>query len=214
MELKLILEGIRNWNSIKSTSDFSTIERLFGKSTGYEIYINSGRMIQDLTVNFHSYLACLDQKLFYCLIESSKDTEEQYNSKEGILPFITICELFEKPFPESDSLVIITPKEAEQLVNNWEKHKDIWIKENVSIEDGFYNALVIPKSDLKTDTNYSCFFALKQNDSPIDFTADLVLTDYQNQLVTNYYDLVRPVPPFKIGELDKSRFFLLNLALK
>jgi hypothetical protein len=28
MELKLIIEGIRNWNSIKSTADFSTIERL------------------------------------------------------------------------------------------------------------------------------------------------------------------------------------------
>jgi len=220
MTLDQILLSIQNWNKIQTTGSPAEIESYFADYTGFTFQLTEEQLAPKTTpidqICYHCYVGVWEEKLHYFIIDSLRDTEIQYTSSEGLLPFIAECKMSTAPFPESFAQDIISKEQAQTLVDNWEKYGDEWIAVQRSTENYLYQAFVIPQLDILFSQPYDAYFGLNQKPLLPTFTPDLVLclASAGDINIINYFDLVRPVPPFKaVGELAKDKFYLLELAL-
>lgn len=218
MDLNTILTGINSWNKTRLNASTHDILLLFDQGNGFKFDLTNipaapvDPIIDKETV--HAYLGLLDGKLHYFLIDSYADTEEQFQSEEGILPYIAVCPVSCNPFPMGDGQDIISQEEAADLMGNWDTGKKAWIEDSKLSESGLYQVMVIPYNDILVKQVNVAFFGLNTTDDCEVYEPDLVIVNAGRVLQNYYHDLVRPVPPFKYGgELDKNKFFLLKLAL-
>jgi hypothetical protein len=110
----------------------------------------------------------------------------------------------------------ISPVEAQKRIQLWDSCHDAWINDVVNIQhDKLYEVFVIPSNDLNLNIDYYFRFALNPDD-PIKghSSADLIVVDKNGSVIpapdnSRYWDLVRPVPPYKAEQgLQPEAFYL------
>lgn len=217
MTLETILNSIRLWNEVRKEDSSKALEILFDQGNGFSFAVTGlEASLRESDETVHAYAGVHEGLLKYFIIDSKFDTKEQNDSPEGILPYISVCDVKYYPFPDNTAGDTITYRQASDLVSNWEEYKTEWLKQRVRIPDGIYQAFDIPYDDVVFQVGDTAFFGLKNDrvDEKL-YTADLVIVSQgpDGESLFNYSDLVRPVPPFKFGDLSRQKFFLLELAL-
>lgn len=213
MNLNEICESILEWNSLRENREAQKITALFEEGNNFSFTNeNQLKIASDSYLHVYPGVAS-DGKLKIFLIEAARDTQEQYQSKEGILPFITQCNLNHAANLGEQ----IPDQEALARIQNWKENYPEWIAAQVTQPDNVFQAFAVPLSDLAPGHSLNIFFALKNGNPVLNATADLIVYDEspEGQLgnFTKYFDMVRPVPPFHIDTpLDKENFFLLEIS--
>lgn len=213
MNLNEICKSITEWNSLRESKQAQKITALFAEGNNFSFKNeNQPKIASDSYMHVYPGVAS-DGKLKIFLIDAARDTQEQYQSKEGILPFITQCDL-----NHSENLGDVIPEEeALARILNWKENYPEWIAAQVTQPDNVFQAFAVPLSDLAEGHSLNIFFALKNENPGLDATADLIVYDEspEGQLsnFSKYFDMVRPVPPFHMDTpLDKENFFLLEIS--
>jgi len=213
MNLNEIRESIAKWNSLRKNKDAQGINALFVEGNSF-FYKRESLEKSTSGSYLHVYPGVSAQgKLHVFLIEADRDTQGQYQSKEGILPFITQCGL-------SHSVNLgdeIPEQEALFRIQDWKDNYSSWIGAQVEEPDNIFQAFAIPLSDVAEEHSLKIYFALKNEGGGGNQIADLIVFDESAEgrllNVSKYYDMVRPVPPFHVDTpLDQENFFLLEIS--
>lgn len=190
-ELQKIIESIKEWNLLikyeKTDLILSLLEQ--GDYFNYEI--------QDIenSKNIHIYPGITEEKLHFYCIPCEFDSEKY---KDTIANYIKQCNVY-KSIQNSNE---ITEEEALKRIQNWKTYLKEWLPKQSHTTNGIFKAYIVPTEDLLNSDKVFAYFALKNNQSDTQFSADLILKKENNK----YYDTVRPVPPF--DPIDN--LFLLN----
>lgn len=202
MNLNEITSAISAWAAAKQNS--ATLISLFNEGNAF----NFNWLQENVPLNssMHVYPGIHNNQLWFFTIPSVNDTREQYESREGILPFITSSPItMEQPDPRLS--LTITPDEAMHRIHNWTDNYDSWLTAAVTKEDGIFSAFDVPIEDVEYYGQIRVFMALENVVESEDFTADLILQNTEGgSYDKSFHDTVRPVPPFGGGN-----FFLLTL---
>nr|WP_294860764.1 hypothetical protein [uncultured Fluviicola sp.] len=211
-------QSILNWNSALDHVD--TLKEKFKDCLGFDI---PKEFIAQITGEFvHVYLGLDDNELLmFFLIDSAKDNKatllsDSYPPSEE-WPIFDIYANYGSP----DSNVVsdqLDEPEAARRIANWDLNYQNWIDEMCRDEKPIFQAWKIRKDDLGQNiADYSARFALVITDQGC--TPDLVIvckdtyTAKNGNVVHNtYYDLVRPVPPFKVVEMPAFYLLMYSLA--
>jgi hypothetical protein len=225
--LETIIQNIQTWKNLCGSKTIEKFAQTFHGAIGIHFMIppemNSSIDEQKKMLPpgendyYHAYPGITDDgELKYYMIHAIYDTEEYF--ERGILEYIVECKILR--FGEHLVGSPISPAEADRLIGNWEKKHKEWIPKQTDSIDGMYRAIAIPEADIPDDKPLIGFFALKENLNGIEqeqdsnLIADLVFWDLKHQAFLNreiYYDLARPVPPFKKGSaLAEENFYLLT----
>lgn len=213
MNLNEICGSISEWNSLRESSQAQKIIALFEQGNNFS-YKNENQGIVPSDSYLHAYPGVgSDGKLKIFLIEASRDTLEQHESKEGLLPFITQCHLNHSANLGDE----IPDQEALARIQDWKENYPEWIAQQVTQPDNIFQAFAIPLSDVAEGHSLKIYFALKSENSGSQATADLIVYDASPEGKTGnlakYFDMVRPVPPFHVDTpLDEENFFLLEIS--
>jgi len=235
MKLSEITQAIKLWDD--SRKDIDLMQSIFDQGNAFKFnYVkNAATNPPDIFVN--AYLGVIDNngskelKLF--LINSNKDTKEQHESPEGLLPCITVI----APLSAHDVLPmgkndVVDPEQARQRIQKWSTGRDGWIRHQ--IEDpkkNIHQIFEIPTRYLKEkDENgekreYQAYFALNKkisipNNDISEYKGDMIILDLNAKKIIlpvegdydNYYNTVRLVPPLHREGKDTNKFYLLKLS--
>lgn len=215
MTLNMILDSIGAWNTLRTQQNATQINALFSVGN-YFNYTKETLLDDEIGIKkasfMHVYMGVKEGKLKMFLIDSRRDTQSQYESAEGILPYITICSLHEGTGNLGGE---ISRKDALLRIDAWEDGHEEWVENQVQTVDNIFQAFAIPGDDLTINTPLKIYFGLKPNPNLGDPLADLIIVEpagsESKQVV--YYDMVRPVPPFGAsGSFAVSSFYLLELC--
>lgn len=174
----------------------------------------------------HAYPGIINGNLVYQLITSEND--KAINFQLNVHPTtVRTCPVETKQMPGVGGT--IPQLEAMTRVGNWNNTltRESWIGTETTNETMF-QAFIIPVDDIVSNQKHAAYFALKAGPES-DFIADLIIINTQtNELMTipatevevdgglettTYYDMVRPVPPYKAGlGREKANFGLLNFV--
>ena len=211
MTLQMILDSIGAWSSLRDNQDATQINELFSVGNYFKYTRETPISVADQTKTsfMHAYMGVTDDKLKIFMIDASKDTKAQYDSPEGILPYITVCSLHEETGNVGGE---ITRQEALLRIGAWNADHEEWIENQVETPDNIFQAFAIPESDLHEGQQLKIYFALKASPTPQIASADLVVVEKTGTSAKQvlYYDMVRPVPPF--GSIAQSNFYLLEIS--
>ena len=187
-DITQIKEYIKNWQTIRK--DSSELKKYLSISDSFS-YINSYSSIE----NLHVYPGvCLKKKTLYMfLIDAEMDKKRQYDTI--IISEVGVClGMGTTPIPTELAM---------GRIDNWKGKRDAWIDKQVQTEEGIFEAFNVPASYMEKGVEYETFFSLKENPkTSSEFDADLIT------MRKNFYDVVRPVPPFG-GKNPKVGFSLL-----
>lgn len=212
--LHQIVQNIKNWNAARS--NLAEMNILLNQGNGFTLSLNVNNHPENTYVHAYPAVSSNGQMLFY-YIASQHDTQQQFNSQEGITPFIFETPVVNFTVPNLPEDTPIPPSEALNRIQNWTQYHNTWIPYQMNQPSGIYQAFVIPSDDIIPNIPYKSYFALaEQSGMPIVMTADLILWDeISTPNSKTFEDMVRPVPPFGIGQgTDQNDFFLLNYALQ
>jgi|GEM_PF-6674719 len=208
MDLNQILASIDKWNELRQSKDAGAINSYF--ENGNSFLFETDNFVSGENIFMHVYPGITTAgELKFFLISSEKDTEDQSQTVEGILPYITVCDL------EKDGLgAEIAPKDALDRIHNWNVHHTTWINQQVNTVDNIFEAFAIPSADIANNHDLRIYMALKHSGSG--YKADLIIFDEfadQKLFDSQYFDMVYPVPPFgPVGPYQKSKFYLLDIS--
>ncbi|WP_296145317.1 hypothetical protein [uncultured Flavobacterium sp.] len=212
MTLDQIRESIGRWNALRDQKDADKLNALF--ANGNSFYYQRNVLGEDgasRSAYIHVYPGVTNNKLMLFLISANRDNELQDLSSEGILPYITVSPLLESPGLGSE----IPEQEALLRIEAWEDDHVTWIENQVETKENIFQAFAIPSGDVELGRKLKIFFALKLNAGNV-ATADLVVYEKSDDggLTPNrYYDMARPVPPFRPdGGLQIQDFYLLSIS--
>lgn len=213
MTLNQICESIGRWNALRAQKDADKLNALFanGNSFYYQRNVLGEEEGASRSAYIHVYPGVTDNKLMLFLISANRDNELQDLSSEGILPYISVSPLLQSPGLGSE----IPEQEALLRIEAWEDDHVNWIENQVQTKENIFQAFAIPSGDVELGRKLKIFFALKLNVGNI-ATADLVVYEKSDDggLTPNrYYDMARPVPPFRPdGGLQQQDFYLLSIS--
>jgi len=215
MTLDQIRESIGRWNALRDQKDADKLNALF--ADGNSFYYQRNVLGEEegggasRSAYIHVYPGVTDNKLMLFIISANRDNELQDLSSEGILPYITVSPLLEPSNLGSE----IPEQEALLRIEAWEEDHVTWIENQVDTKENIFQAFAIPSGDVELGRKLKIFFALKLNAANV-ATADLVVYEKSDDggLTPNrYYDMARPVPPFRPdGGLQQSDFYLLSIS--
>lgn len=211
MTLQMILDSIGAWSSLRDNQDATQINALFSVGNYFKYTREDSNAVTatEKASFMHAYMGVTDNKLKIFMIDATKDTKAQYDSAEGILPYITVCTLHEETGNVGGE---ISKQEALLRIGAWNADHEEWIDNQVQTTDNIFQAFAIPESDLHEGQQLKIYFALKANPTPQIASADLVVVEKTGTAAKQvlYYDMVRPVPPF--GSFAQSNFYLLQVS--
>lgn len=179
-------------------------------------WLNQGNMFE-FTIDMgtspylHAYPGVYDGKMVFQLITSGNDVMANF-SAEVVPSNVVTVNVSTKPMPLGGE---IDPAKAIERVGNWNNStiREEWIENTTSI-GMMYQAFVIPGDDIVSNQKHGAYYALKAG-AEDDYIADLIIVNLESGKVvylgTVYFDMTRPVPPYKpSGETMKANFGLLN----
>lgn len=222
-----IIQSLYRWEEIRNGNDPGKVIELFANVKEFRFQVPKGDEPIITDDWYHIYFGVLNEEgrdaLKLYIIPASCDTKESY-SEGKLFPGIIPCNPLMNP-DENE----IPRNEAMALILNWEVNHKMWIHGQAGGEYGMVcQAFAVPGEDLPAGEPLRCFFALKNTGNSssraLNYAADLVFTNKQGELlyhpkegsaaapVEKYYDLARPVPPFKKGTVTAREYFFL-LAL-
>lgn len=212
MTLQMILDSIGAWSSLRDNQDATQINALFSVGNYFKYTRETPKNVETEVGKIyymHAYMGVFENKLKIFMIDAANDTQAQYESPEGILPYITVCSLHEETGNVGGE---ITKQEAMLRIGAWNADHETWIENKVETPENIFQAFAIPESDLHEGQQLKIYFALKANPSPEIASADLVVVEKTGTSAKQvlYYDMVRPVPPF--GSFAQSNFYLLEIS--
>lgn len=206
-----VTKCINNW--LKIRNDSTICSTYFNTENYFTFGINN------LVENYHVYLGIDDsEKVLYVFLLDSQLDNAQDRSK--IFSNLIICKVIgrsqitislantESGLPPDG----ISPTDAISRIENWANNLGVWFRKQAGTAAGVFEAYNLPAAYMVTGQNYQTFFALKANNTnPTGFYADLVTATTSSQGITQFYNVVRPVPPFDI--LPENDFYLLQLSI-
>lgn len=191
-ELQKIVESIKEWNLLIKHGKTDLILSLLEQG---DYFIYEIRNVEK-SKNIHVYPGVTEEKLYFYCIPCEFDSEEY---KDTIVTYIEQCHVY-KSVQNSNE---ITEEDALKRIQNWRTHLKEWLPKQSHTTDGIFKAYIVPTEDLINSDKVLAYFALKNNLSDSQFSADLIFKKKNN----TYYDTVRPVPPFD----PFDNLFLLDL---
>ena len=216
MELDKIIGAIKKWDNTRRNTE--SMQALFSKGNSFTF--NYSALNSNAETFLHSYLGVITNskgkdvlKLF--IIESNRDTKEQHDSPEGLLPHISVVDVNEAP-PKSN----VPEDEAKERIQKWETSKNEWIAHRVQTDSIIPQIYAIPTRYLTTNPIYHAFFALNKKQKEevsndiSNFKGDMIVWDTKNTEITYprevtahaYFNTVRIVPPL----FPDQEFYLLE----
>lgn len=175
LTLDQIKKYIQNWQSIRKNPD--ELKKYLSQANSFS-YKNSFFSIKEL----HVYPGvCFESgKLYMFLVSAKADAKKDYS--HIIVAEVDIDLGMGEPLPTRIAI---------ERIENWRLNRDSWIEKQALTEEGIFAAFNLPADYMRKGIAYETFFSLEANPK--------VLTGYIADLVTmrkNFYDVVRPVPPF------------------
>lgn len=213
MTLDQIRESIAAWNTLRSQKDATKLDALFANGNNFNYERNVlGEDGASRSAYIHVYPGVTNNKLMLFLISANRDNQTQDESTEGILPYIAVSHLNESSNVGGE----ISTQEALHRIEAWEDDHTTWIANQVETRENIFQAFAIPSGDVEVARKLKIYFALKPNPEGGDAIADLVVYEKSNDgelTPSRYYDMARPVPPFRPdGGLQQSDFYLLSIS--
>jgi len=208
MDLNQILECIGRWNDLRLSKNSEAINACFEKGNSFLFETDDFVKGKDIFMHVYPGVTASGELKFF-LISSQNDNAEQSTTARSLDSCITVCDLSEDKYLGDQ----ITPEDAIGRIENWKHHHTEWINNQVQTPDNIFQAFSIPSEDIINGDDLRVFLGLKPSESGYD--ADLIVFDSVagNELLYNsaFFDMVKPVPPFKaVGELKESNFYLLE----
>ena len=199
MQFTDIITSIKEWGTIRTQSQQAIQLLSHGNYFKFE-----DKYLTGSTAKLHAYIGLNEDRngLNVYIIPVQYDSAEYL---ADIMQYITVC----KVLPELGNSHQIPETEAKQRIAAWDADYNTWTPRQIAQPDGLFQAFYIPGDYMAQGKNYDIYFALETSSSPTGFTADLIVTEASEKVVS-YYDTVRPVPPFDVYESD---FYLLDVAL-
>lgn len=180
---------IKNWQKIRTDASELKKYLLYADSFSYKIENKPSEI-------FHVYPGvCLETETLYIfLIDAKMDQRKKYDS-------IIQCKI-EPNLGNSESP--LPSREALEMIYKWQKNREEWIDKKINTKYGVFRAFSMPADYMVEGAEYETFFSLKENSNndEVERDADLVT------MRKNFYDVVRPVPPFGGGGVEESDFNL------
>lgn len=201
-----IIEDLKQWQLARAEKDAKQFLNLFDGIIGFSFKVPFGYTPGNNNVAFHAYPGVIDGVLNFLIIASSFDTKEKFSESTVLTTSII----------SANSMFHISDREAVQRIAAWQVGYKEWIKTQLHTEDSIYQAFNIPADDLVEGETIDAYFALAPaNSKSKESLADLIISrngDGSKKINDSFYDLVRPVPPFKPRPWpDKNEFYLLTL---
>ncbi|MEL1242816.1 hypothetical protein AAEO56_00970 [Flavobacterium sp. DGU11] len=202
MNNSTIINNIKSWGLARSNKESQVFKQLFLENSGF--FFTIPKTNDDVTgLYYHAYPGIEKGLLKFYLIRSDHDTEEGYNEKYVI----------EATIKNLTGMDIIPEAIAKERIDTWVKNHNGWIDNQLDSEDSMYLAFGIPIDDVEPGS-ITVYFALAPYTSEItgqSYNADLILYRKYDGAGESYFNLVRPVPPFKPSPWAKNDFYLLTL---
>lgn len=197
---KSIIDSLQNWESARQKQNSKYFKQLFTGALGF-----SFRLLKEdpKPSYYHVYPGVEDNRLVFYIISSNFDNEKGYQDK-AVIKSNSIALQATLPIPDS---------EAVKRIALWQSTYEKWIDKQVRTPENIFQAFFVPADDLAFDTDVNVYFALAEDkDKPDVIEADLIISRSADSLrVDKFFDLVRPVPPFKpIDGMDQVSFYLLS----
>jgi len=217
MNLDDILFSIRDWNNLRNPQGESLINNYF--SEGNSFLFDPEDFDTSKSDFLHVYFGVADEKIKVFLIASDEDTYSQYDTAEGIMPYISIASLKKSILLSENLGGEIPAPEAIARIQSWENNHTTWLAAQALTADNIFQAFAIPSADIENGHKLRIYLGLKSNPDGGNDLADLVVFDEdengQLQAISRFFDMARPVPPFgAVGVLKESNFYLLERALE
>ncbi len=212
-----VYQSMINWNENRNV--YSTMSSVLATGNMFNFNI----VLDEDSKYVHAYPGYIDGQLIYQLIASEYDKE--INFEMDITPEnVETCSVQNKQFPLGGP---IPQPEAATRVGRWNNSttRNTWILAETTNEN-LFQAFIIPVEDIVSGEDHAAYFALKDGEED-DYIADLVIINTETGMLMTtepvvpvemetevgivYYDMVRPVPPYKAGfGREKVNFGLLN----
>lgn len=194
MELKTLPEirtYIENWKKIRE--DLSQLKKYLSYANSFSYTIQNKP-----SEYFHVYPGvCLEtESLYVFLVDAKQDASKKFDS-------IIQCRIL----PDLSNSESLPSGEALEMIYNWQNNREVWLEKQISTKYGVFYAFSMPAGYMVEGAEYETFFSLK----PKSKTEDNDGIAYDADLVTmrkNFYDVVRPVPPFGGGGVEEDDFNL------
>jgi hypothetical protein len=203
MNNNAIIDNIKSWGLARTNKEGQLFKQLFRQDIAFFFTIPE-TTDNETELYYHAYPGLEKGQLKFYLIRSDHDTETGYNEKYVI----------EAAIETLNSMDRIPEETAKKRIDTWTTDHDSWIDRQLDTEDSIYLAFGIPLDDMGPGP-ITAYFALAPHNDGLagqGYTADLILyrksDDGQGDA---YFDLVRPVPPFKPNPWAKKDFYLLTL---
>lgn len=182
---------IDNWKKIRTNATELKNYLLTADSFSYTIKSKPSD-------NLHVYpgICTKTRSLYIFILDANMDRSKKFDS-------VIQC----KVIPNTINSEPLPTSEALERIYNWQKYKSKWIDIQMSSKYGVFRAFNMPAAYMVEGAEYETFFSLKEKPKS---NADDE-TEYEADLVTmrkNFYDVVRPVPPFGGGGVEESDFNL------
>jgi hypothetical protein len=197
-------QSMRNWNHALRTGD----TRLLAIFDLYDGFTIGEGMLPPGEDNFHVYIG----------LDSDGDTANleffvvnaQYDNPGSIGTPGVIARYDGRTIrPAGQAYEPIPDPEALLRIQNWNLNHHNWITSLLENDGAFFQSWLVPLEDANSETDvYDISFGLVVSAAPT--TSDLII--HRVGTDQSYADLVRPVPPFKSGEM--TEFHLLMEALR
>lgn len=203
-----VYQSLINWNADRN--DLSVVSGWLNQGSMFKFTIT-----MDSSPYVHAYPGVVDGDLVFQVITSDHDVITNFSTSSPP-PYVVTAPLDTKPMPHLGGE--IDPAIAVERVDNWANtlKRSEWLLQQTTNETMF-QAMIIPADDIETGMQYGAFFALKDGEED-DYIFDLILVNLDTNEVldgkkTVYYDMTRPVPPYKPGfGREKANFGLLNFV--
>jgi hypothetical protein len=199
-------QSMRNWNhALRSGDSDARLLAIFDQYDGFTI---TAGQLPPGNENYHVYIG-LDSdgdtaNLEFFVVNAQYDNPGSIGTPGviGHFPGRAIK-------PNAEAYEPIPDPEAVLRIENWRLNHHNWITNLLDNDGAFFQSWLVPLDDAHNEQDiYNIWFGLVVSAGPT--TSDLIIQRVGTD--QSYADLVRPVPPFKSGEM--TEFHLLMEALR
>lgn len=197
------LRSMRRWNTfIKNGED--RVAEMFSNYNGFIIDAKDSSFFAD-DCPHHVYMGMTpDEVPEYFIIPDFKDNPSGIQIPGAILR----CEAKEAANQHDE----LPPEEASRRKSNWVNNYRSWVKSMYSMEYPIFHAWHVPMPDT-AGNNVHHFVSFGLIVSEEQNRTDLIFYVPGND-GGHFFDLVRPVPPFKSGELADYTLLMKALSIE
>ncbi|MEM9545268.1 MAG: hypothetical protein AAGA77_04810 [Bacteroidota bacterium] len=196
-----IKQNMNTWNNIRKNA--AAVKPYFQGETYFDF--NPIINIFDSSLSFHFYPAVSGNQFMLYIIDKEMDKLSVYlENPIAFIEKIRVANLVQ--IVSDDILSGISRGEARQRIKDWTDHHNTYINENAAAGNIFL-AFENPPLNIHNNGELRGFFGLYQDNNTGPWKADILLKDSGDE----YYNTVRPVPPF--GQGGGNEFFLLAATI-